>query len=134
MDKPKYSEYGLTQWLWLVRYKENLTLGKNTQIGNFVVIGCENGVEIQNNVKIGYHCVIMSESTIDGKRGKITLKEGCRIGANSVIFPGITIGENSIIGACSLVNRDVPANEMWYGIPARFIRKLTKDELEIGVI
>ena len=51
-EEPKFTEYGLTQWYWLVRHRENFKLGKDVQIGNFTVIGCEYGVEIQDNVKI----------------------------------------------------------------------------------
>lgn len=125
-EEPTYSDYGLTQWLWLVRHRENFKLGKDTQIGNFTVIGCEHGVEIQDNVKIGYHCVIMSHSSIDGRAGKVTLKKNCKIGANSVIFPGVTVGENSIVGACSLVNENIPPNEVWWGIPAEFKKKVSR--------
>jgi len=121
--KPKYTKYGLTQWYWLVRHRENFKLGKNTEIGNFTVIGCEYGVEIQDNVKIGYHCVIMSNSTIDGKHGKVILERNCKLGANSVVMPGVTIGKNSIIGANSFINRSIPPNEVWAGSPVRFLKK-----------
>lgn len=123
-EKPKYDDYGMTQWYWLVRFTENFELGENVEIGNFTVIGCEHGVKVEDNVKIGYHCVIMSDSTVDNKKGKVILKKGCRIGANSVVMPGITVGENSIIGANSFVNRDISANEMWAGSPAKFIKKI----------
>ena len=81
-----------------------------------------NSVNIEDNVKIGWNCTIMSNSTIDGKKGKIILKEGCSIGANSVIFPNVTVGENAIIGANSLVNCNIPKNEVWVGTPAKKIR------------
>lgn len=117
------NEYGLTKWHWLVRHKEKLKLGKNTEIGSFTVIGCEYGVEIQDDVKIGYHCTIMSDSTVDNKHGKVILKKGCKIGANSVIMPGVTIGENAVVGANSFVNKDVPEGEVWAGTPAKLIEK-----------
>ena len=123
-EEPRFTEYGLTQWHWLVRHKENFKLGRNVEIGSFTLIGCEHGVEIQDNVKIGYHCVIMSDSTIDNRHGKVLLKRNCKIGANSVIMPGITVGENSVVGANSLVNISIPDNEMWAGTPARFIKKV----------
>jgi len=124
--KPRYNDYGMTQWYWLVRHRENFELGKNVEIGNFTVIGCEYGVKVEDNVKIGYHCIIMSDSTVDNKRGKVILKRGCRIGANSVIMPGVTIGGNSIIGANSFINKDIPPNEIWAGSPAKFIKKIKK--------
>lgn len=116
-------DYGMTKWCWLVRHKQNFKLGDNTEIGNFTVIGCEYGVEIEDDVKIGYHCVIMSDSTVDDKHGKVILKKGCCIGANSVIMPGITVGEGAVVGANSFVNRNIPDYEMWVGTPARFVKR-----------
>lgn len=123
-EEPRYSDYGLTQWHWLVRYRENFKLGKNTQIAPFTVIDAFHGVEIEDNVKIGFSCVIISNSTIDNKVGWVRLKKNCKIGANSTIMPGVTIGENSIIGANSFVNKDIPSNEIWLGTPARFHKKI----------
>lgn len=50
---------------------------------------------------------------------KTIVKEGVSIGANSTILPGITIHENATIGAGSVVTKDIPANEIWFGNPAR---------------
>lgn len=119
---PEYSEYGLTQWLWLVRHRHNFKLGNNVEIGNFTVIGCEYGVEIEDDVRIGYNCVIMSCSSIDSKHGKITIKKGASIGAHSTIMPGVTIGEHSIVGAHSFVNKDIPEKCIAYGVPAKVQR------------
>lgn len=46
------------------------------------------------------------------------------IGANAVILPGVSIGENSIVGSGSVVNKSIPANEVWAGVPARKIKSL----------
>ena len=51
--------------------------------------------------------------------GTIDIKDSCMIGTRSVIMPGVTIGPNSIVGVCSLVNRDVPPNTVVAGMPAR---------------
>jgi serine acetyltransferase len=53
------------------------------------------------------------------------LKRGCRIGAQTIIVPGVTIGEDVIIGTNSYVNRDIHAGQLWYGTLARFARKVT---------
>jgi len=76
-------------------------------------------VIIEDCVQIGSHCSIYSVSTIDNKEGKVVLKKNCKIGSHSVIMPGVTIGENSIIGAHSFVNKDIPPNEIWAGVPAK---------------
>jgi acetyltransferase-like isoleucine patch superfamily enzyme len=81
-------------------------------------------------VQIGSHCSLYSISTIDNKEGNIILKKNCRVGTHSVVMPGVTIGENAVIGAFSFVNTDIPDNTLAYGIPAKKIRKLTKKEIE----
>ena len=120
--KPIYDENGMTQWYWRVIRVENFKLGERVEIGSFTIIDAKEGVTIENNVKIGWSCSIFSNSTIDNKKGKIILKKDCRIGANSVILPGITVGENATVGANSLVNKNIPSNETWVGTPARKIK------------
>ena len=53
-----------------------------------------------------------------------TVKKGASIGAGSSILCGLTIGEDAVIGMGSVVTNDVPAGEVWWGNPARFIRKV----------
>ena len=119
--KPTYDENGMTQWYWRVIGIENFKLGERVEIGSFTIIDAKEGITIEDNVKIGWSCSIFSVSTIDNKNGKIILKKGCKIGANSVIMPGIIVGENATVGANSLVNKNIPANEVWVGTPARKI-------------
>ena len=119
--KPTYDEDGMTQWYWRVIGIENFILGERVEIGSFTIIDAKEGVTIEDNVKIGWSCSIFSVSTIDNKNGKIILKKGCKIGSNSVIMPGIIVGENATVGANSLVNKNIPANEVWVGTPARKI-------------
>ena len=126
--EPKIREGKLTKWNWMVQHKENLKLGKYVDIGAFTYINAKNGVVIEDNVQIGSHCSIYSISTIDNKEGKVVLKKNCKIGAHSMIMPGVTIGENSIIGAFSFVNTDIPKDTLALGIPVRIIRKLRKKE------
>ncbi len=124
--KPEIEEGKLTKWNWMVQGIEGLKLGNKTDIGAFTYINAKYGVEIGDNVKIGAHTSIYSESTIDNKRGKITIEKNAKIGTHSVIMPGITIGKNSIIGAFSFVNKDIPDNVIAYGVPVRIIKKENK--------
>lgn len=55
------------------------------------------------------------------KFGRIKVGNNCFIGARSTILPGVTIGDNSIVGACSLVNKSIPSGEVWGGIPVHYI-------------
>ncbi len=59
-------EHGkITKYNYVVQYPENLKLGKNIDIGEFSYLNCKYGVEIENDVQIGSHCSIYSDSTID---------------------------------------------------------------------
>lgn len=121
---PEIEEQKLTKYNWLVQYKDRLRLGKYTDIGAFTYINARNGVIIEDDVQIGSHCSIYSYSTIDGEEGEVLLKKNCKIGSHSIVLPGVTIGENSVVGACSLVKDNIPANVVAAGIPAKVIRKL----------
>lgn len=127
---PDIEEGELTRWNWSVQNKDKLKLGKYTDIGAFTYINAKNGVIIYDYVQIGSHCSIYSESTIDNKGGQVLIKRNARIGSHSVIMPGITIGENSIIGAFSFVNKNIPDNVMAYGIPINMIRNLTEEQIK----
>jgi len=116
----------LTKYNWLVQNKEGLVLGKKTDIGAFTYINAKNGVVVEEGVQIGSHCSIYSLSTIDGKEGKVVLKKNCKLGTHSAVMPGVTIGENSIVGAFSLVNKNIPSNVIALGIPAKVIKKLER--------
>lgn len=113
-------EHGkLTEYNWLVQYPEGLALGERTDIGAFTYINARHGVTIEPDVQIGSHCSIYSVSTIDDKAAPVVLKRNCRIGTHSTVMPGVTIGENAIIGAHSFVNRNIPDNCVAFGVPAK---------------
>ena len=122
--EPFIEEGKLTKWNWLVRYKENLKIGKNVDIGAFCYIYAKEGIILEDYVQIGSHTSIYTHSTIDNKKGKIHLRRNAKVGSHSVIMPGITIGENSVVGTMSFVNKDIPDNEVWVGCPIRFLRKI----------
>ena len=115
-----------TKYQWTVKHKDKFSLGYKTDIGAFTYINAKNGVVIEDFVQIGSHCSIYSVSTIDGKEGKILLKRNCKIGSHSVVMPGVTVGENSVIGAFSFVNVNVPDNVIAFGVPAKIKNKFKK--------
>ena len=123
---PKVQEGKLTMYNWMVQHKDKLRLGYKTDVGAFTYINAKNGVIIEDYVQIGSHCSVYSISTIDEKEGPVVLKRNCKIGSHSVIMPGITVGENSIIGAFSFVNRDIPPNVIALGIPAKVARAVAQ--------
>ena len=122
--KPEISDGKLTKYNYIVQYPENLKLGKNFDIGEFTYINCEKSVTIEDKVQIGAHCAVYSNSTIDNKKGPVVLKKNCKIGTHSTIMPNVIIGENSIVAAYSFVNQNIPENEFWAGIPAKFKKKI----------
>jgi len=115
-----------TKFNYIVQYPEKLKLGKNFDIGTFTYINSHFGVRIDDNVQIGSHCSIYSHSTIDSKKGPVILKKNCKIGTHTTIMPNVTIGENSIVAAYSFVNKNVPNNQLWAGIPAKLKVKLPR--------
>lgn len=121
---PQIEEGKLTRWNWMVQGVDKLVLGPKTDIGAFTYINARFGVEIEAEVQIGSHCSIYSQSTIDDKHGKVHLKRNCRIGSHSLVMPGVTVGENSIVGAFSFVNKDIPDNVIAVGQPAKIIKEL----------
>lgn len=117
-----------TKYNWIVQNIDKFVLGSETDIGAFSYINALNGVIIENGVQIGSHCSIYSVSTLDNTQGKVILKKNCRIGSHSTILPGVTVGENSIIGAHSLVNKDIPDNVLAFGITVKVISKLSDEK------
>ena len=122
--KPIIEDSKLTKFNYIVQYPENLKMGINFDIATFTYINSQFGVTVEDNVQIGSHCSIYSHSTIDQKQGPIILKKNCKIGTHSTIMPNVIIGENSVIGAYSFVNEDVPANQLWIGVPAKFKKNI----------
>ena len=122
--KPTIKHAKITKYNYIVQYPENLKLGKNFDISTFVYINAHYNVEIQDDIQIGPHCVILSHSTIDSKKGPVVLEKNCKIGTHSTIMPNVTVGENSIVAAYSFVKSSIPPNELWAGIPAKFKSKI----------
>jgi len=125
-EYPEIEEGKPTKYNWVVQHKDNLSLGYKTDIGVFTYINAKFGVTIEDEVQIGSHCSIYSVSTIDGKEGEVVLKKNCRIGSHSVIMPGVTVGENAVIGAMSFVNRDIPDDCVAVGVPAKVIKNISR--------
>ena len=105
------------------------------RIGNNVTIKAGvkiwDGVTIEDNVFIGANVSFTNDiyprsKEHDKEFFQTKVCKGASIGANAVMVPGIVIGEKAMVGAGSVVTKDVPANEVWAGNPAVFLRKIDK--------
>ena len=117
----------------------NCNINCNVFIENDVIIGDNvtikpgvqiwDGIRIENDVFIGPNVTFTNDNYPKSKQRpneflKTKVRQGASIGANSTILPGIEIGQNSFIGAGSVVTKNIPANEMWIGNPARFYKRI----------
>jgi acetyltransferase-like isoleucine patch superfamily enzyme len=129
---------GTTIWQYCV-ILSSATIGRNCNINfnvfieNDVLVGDNvtiksgvqlwDGVRVEDNVFIGPNVTFTNDLLPRSKAypesfKKTFLKKGCSLGANSTIIAGTTIGEYALIGAGSVVTKDIPAYSVWYGNPA----------------
>jgi acetyltransferase-like isoleucine patch superfamily enzyme len=116
-----------------VEIQKNASIGKRAKISSHTFI-CE-GVKIEDEVFLGHGIMFTNVSyprstSIDGSLQRdgdweveeTLVKRGASVGSGSVVLCGVTIGENAIVGAGSVVTKDIPANEIWAGNPAKYFR------------
>jgi serine acetyltransferase len=126
--RPEILDGEPTIYSWIVRHPENFTLGENTDIGAFTYIQAEYGVIIEDQVRIGSGCSIYSINTIDKTYSKIIIKKGVCIGAGTIVLPRkdcepLIIGENTTIGALTLIKNSIQPNSIVVGSPAKYYIK-----------
>ena len=118
-------------WIQIVGRDAVLSIGDETGISN-TAITCATKVEIGKQCLIGSGCKIYDTDfhvlPIQSKEKRIksdpiVIEDRVFIGAGSTILKGVRVGKNSVIGAGSVVVKDIPAYEVWAGNPARFIKK-----------
>ena len=120
-----------------VEIQKNASVGRRCKISSHTFI-CE-GVEIHDNVFIGHGVMFINDlyprattatgelkTEADWRVEKTVVKSGASIGSGATILSNVTIGENSIVGAGSVVTKDVPANVIAAGNPARVLRPLSE--------
>lgn len=108
---------------------ENSYIGDRSTLhaakGYKLLIG--SGCQISSNVRMFTQTAIadvdFSQKPVPSKFGDVKIGNYCWIGANVMISPGVTIGDNAVVGANSVVSKDIPAGEIWGGVPAKLIRK-----------
>jgi len=124
-----------------VEIQKNSTVGKNCKISSHSFI-CE-GVTIEDGVFIGHGVMFINDSfpratKVDGqlqteadwKVERTVIKQRASIGSGATILSNISVGENALVGAGSVVTKDVPANAVVAGNPARILRYLKSEDNE----
>ena len=121
-----------------VEIQKNATVGKNCKVSSHSFI-CE-GVIIEDNVFIGHSVTFINDSyprattsdsqlqsEKDWKVEQTLVKKGASIGSGTTVLSKVVIGENAIVGAGSVVTKDVPANSIVAGNPAKLLRYITAE-------
>jgi UDP-2-acetamido-3-amino-2,3-dideoxy-glucuronate N-acetyltransferase len=122
-----------------VEIQKNARVGRRCKISSHTFI-CE-GVDIEDNVFVGHSVTFINDlyprattvngelqSEADWKVEKTLVKKGASIGSGATILANVTIGENAIVGAGSVVRKDVPANAIVAGNPAKFLRFISEEK------
>lgn len=110
--------------------ENDVKIGNNCTIKSGVQLW--DGIELEENVMIGANCTFTNDlyprtKNRDWKLLHTKICTGASIGAGSVILPGLTIGSHSMIGAGSVVTKNIPKNTLWVGNPAQMVGYITKD-------
>jgi UDP-2-acetamido-3-amino-2,3-dideoxy-glucuronate N-acetyltransferase len=125
-----------------VEIQKGATIGRSCKISSHSFI-CE-GVTIEDCVFVGHHVIFINDrypraanengelqSELDWAVQPTIVKRGASIGSGAVILCNVTLGENAIVGAGSVVTKDVPANAIVAGNPARIIRTVTPGNVRV---
>lgn len=112
-----------------IKYPWNLSIGDYTWIGENVWIDNLVQVTIGSDVCVSQGAMLLcgnhnyKKSTFDLMVGKIVLEDGCWVGAQSVVCPGITLHSHAVLGVASVANKNLDAYTIYQGNPAHMVRK-----------
>lgn len=112
---------------------DQLVIGKNVVITSGLLAMARGGITIEDNVMIAANVQLISNNHDPYDRmvlpcKPVRIKTGAWVGAGATILPGVTVGRHAIVGAASVVTRDVPDYAVVVGNPARVIKTLDKDK------
>ena len=129
-----------------VMVREEVTIGDGSKLGTNVVVdgrskigskvSIQTGVyvctysTIEDSVFLGPCCVLTNDKYVAQKPFKLigpTVRKGASVGANALLFPGVTVGEGAVVGSQAMVNSDVPPRTVFAGIPAKKLKDVPND-------
>jgi acetyltransferase-like isoleucine patch superfamily enzyme len=117
---------------WLYSHLLGMNIGKNASVGLMAMFDVffPQLVSIGENTIIGYNATILTHEFLirEYRKGRVEIGREVVIGNNTTILPGVSIGDGAMVGACSLVNKDIPPGALAGGVPARIIRQLKVEE------
>ena len=107
--------------------ENDVTIGNNVTVKSGIYLW--NGISVGNDVFLGPNVTFTNDKYPRSKQypesfQRITIEDGASIGAGAIILGGVTIGKKAMVGAGSVVTKDIPAEELWVGNPAKFVRKI----------
>lgn len=116
--------------------ENEVKIGNNCTIKSGVQLW--DGIELEDNVMIGANCAFTNDLYPRAKNKDWLLLptkicKGASIGAGATILPGLTIGSHAMIGAGSVVTKDIPKNTLWIGNPAKMRGYITKDNVILNL-
>lgn len=125
-------------WSVHILVPQEFEIGDNTSISSFTTVYATFGVKIGKNCLISSNCGISSYNHVSNSANRhddvekdkefskpVVIGDNVWIAMNCCVLPGVIIGDNAIIGAGSVVTKNVPANEIWAGNPAKFMKRIS---------
>lgn len=111
---------------FLYRRFLGMKVGKDVSVGLMAMFDVffPHLISIGDNTVIGYNATILTHEFLvkEYRKGPVEIGSGVLIGSNTTILPGVYIGDGAVVGACSLVNRDIPPGALAAGVPAKVLR------------
>src|SRR6266852_1894069 len=123
------------------RYYENLQVGDHCYLGRELFLDLQDQIVIEDQVTISHRVMILThtdagnsplkDKVINTEQAPVIIRRGAYIGANVTILEGVEIGESSVVGAGAVVTRSVPASSVAVGVPARVVKTVGEQPIEM---
>lgn len=120
-------------WFLLTMPRPTVEIGRHVFIGRHSIIACKNRISIGDFTVIAPRCYIIdhehgfrADDVILNQRselGSVSIGRDCYLGVNATVLSNVRIGDGAVVGAGSVVTKDIPPYEFWAGSPARFLKK-----------